>query len=105
MADEQGPWIDTNPGHHICINLLAPGTQKPILEIQVTSKVHGGFNPTPPPPIIYLDTWISNIDFLYTGNQRINANMVTKREFVMQALQKAEGVCRIPHLSQRPANQ
>ena len=32
----------------------------------------GGFNP----PIIYLDTWISNIDFLYTGNQRINANMV-----------------------------
>ena len=28
------------------------------------------------PPIIYLDTWISNIDFLYTGNQRINANMV-----------------------------
>ena len=36
----------------------------------------GGFNP--PPPIIYLDTWISNIDFLYTGNQRINANMVNK---------------------------
>ena len=35
----------------------------------------GGFNP-PPPPLIYLDTWISNIDFLSTGNQRINANMV-----------------------------
>ena len=51
-----------------------PGTQKPILEIQVTSKINGGGDLTS--PIIYLDTWISNIDFLYTGNQRINANMV-----------------------------
>ena len=49
-----------------------PGTQKPILKIQVASKINGGGGG----PIIYLDTWISNIDFLYTGNQRINANMV-----------------------------
>ena len=54
-----------------------PGTQKTIhvLEIQVTRKISGRGVP-PPSPIIYLDTWISNIDFLYTGNQRINANMV-----------------------------
>ena len=52
-----------------------PGTQKPIFEIQVTSKINGGGLT---PPIIYLDTWISNIDFLYTGNQRINANMVNE---------------------------
>ena len=53
--------------------------KNPILEIQVTSKINwGGLTPPPPPPIIYLDTWISNIDFLYTGNQRINANMVNR---------------------------
>ena len=57
-----------------------PGTQKPILEIQVTSKVNGGGGGLTP-PIIYLDTWISNIDILYTGNQRINANMVNSLRY------------------------
>ena len=34
-----------------------PGTQKPILEIQVTSKINGGFNHPPPPSNLpgYLD--------------------------------------------------
>ena len=44
MADEQGPWIDTNPGPKKC-------------------------------------------------------RQETKRQYVLQALQKAEGVRRIPHLS------
>ena len=35
--------------------------------------------PVHPPPIIYLVTWIFNIDFLCTGNQQINANMVKSR--------------------------
>ena len=91
------PWVVSSnfgwcfrPVHHTYLNCWLPvskftifalicwfpGTQKPILEIQVTSKTNGGFNPPPPSPIIYLDTWISNIDFLYTGNQRINANTV-----------------------------
>ena len=41
------------------------------------AKLMGWFNP-PPHPIIYLVTWIFNIDFLCTGNQQINANMVNK---------------------------
>ena len=44
MGDEQGPWIDTNPGPR-------------------------------------------------------NADRRQRDSFVLQALQKAEGICRIPHLS------
>ena len=61
------------PIHHICINLLVPRyTKTNIGNPGNQQNKWGGFN---------LDTWISNIDFLYTGNQRINANMVNKGVF------------------------
>ena len=61
-----GQWdlILWSSDHHICINCWFQS----ILEKkkQVVSKINGGF---PPPPIIYLVTWIFIIDLLFTGNQ------------------------------------
>ena len=61
--------------HHICINSLVPSVKK----IDIGNPgilLGGGVNPTPPPPLILLVTWISNIGFCVPGNQQINANMV-----------------------------
>ena len=47
----------SHPIDHICINCWLPVFKKSILE----KSLMGWFNP--PPPIIYLVTWIFNIDF------------------------------------------
>ena len=51
-----------------------PATKKSILEIQVASKINGrgggGGGGVLTTPIIYLVTWISNIDFCVAGTAR-----------------------------------
>ena len=51
----------------------------------------GWFNP--PPPIINLVTWVFNNDFLCTGNQQINANMVNVSATLRQLGGKDELPC------------
>ena len=72
MADEHGPGIDTNPGQRI-----ADKRQRGIRELFQLA-------------VYSLSPLVVKVFFGFG---------VPQRPFVFQALQKAEGVCRIPHLS------
>ena len=74
MADEQGPGIDTNPGPR-----NADGRQKGLRDFSRAVAVRR------------IPSFSAVIVFFGFG--------FPLRPFVLQALQKAEGVCRIHHIS------